>query len=116
MQLTHTLYIKPCGAQNIPGVKITLNGHEYVVKTISFYSSDRYDKAFGTATMLYDPQGKAVGFYDKYDFDPKSWGDRSVSAETKTRMVFVASNFGGAKDFNVYYGKGVSYYQNNIQK
>lgn len=104
------------GAKNTPGVKITLNGHEYVAKTISFYSSSRYDKAVGTATMLYDPNGNAVGFYDRYDFDPKSWGDRSISAESITRLVLAASAFSNAKDFNVYYGKGVTYYQNYIQK
>ena len=103
------------GAANTKGVKINLNGHEYVVKTISFYGSDKYDKAFGTATMLYDLQGKAVGFYDKYDFDPKSWNTRSFSAEAKTRLVFLASMISQAKDFKVFYGKGVTYSQ-TIQK
>ena len=104
------------GAKEVKGVKINLNGHEYIAKTISFYGSAKYDKAFGTATMIYDLQGKAVGFYDKYDFDPKSWGDRSTSAEIKTRMVFAASIISKANDFNIYYGKGVSFKQSYLEK
>ena len=100
------------GAKNITGTKITLNGKEYIVKIISFYASERYNKAIGSGTMIYDLNGSPVVFYDKYDFDPKHWGNRSLSAEVITRMVFLSSSLSHSKDFDVYYGKGVPYNQN----
>jgi RHS repeat-associated protein len=99
------------GAKDIRGSEIIIDGKKYVVKVISFYGSDKYDKAFGSATLIYDQHGKAVGFYDKYDFDPKAWGDRSVSAETKTRLVYDASLItGNGKTFNIFSGAGIKYY------
>lgn len=58
---------------------------------VDFYKSSSSDLklSFGRATVKfqYNKRGHAVlnGFYDKYDFDPKPWGTRSVFNEIITR-------------------------------
>jgi hypothetical protein len=58
----------------------------------------------GRATVFFDKNGIPVGFYDKYDFDPKAWGIRSNDAETKTRMVNREGKIHLALPFNISYG------------
>jgi len=98
------------GAKNIPGNPVIILGRTYIAKTVSFYKSEEFALAIGTATMLYDTKGAPVGFYDRYDFDMKSWGERSIKNEAKTRLVFDASILtNNGKDFDLYYGVGVHY-------
>jgi hypothetical protein len=104
------------GAKDVPGRLILLHGHEYIAKTISFYKSNKYAKAFGTATLIYTKQGKAVGFYDGYDFDAKPWGQRSIKYESETRGVNIGSYFSNAKNFKIYYNMGVLFSQTYIDK
>ncbi len=75
---------------------------------VSFYNNSKYNGAFGTATVYADSNGNAIGFYDKYDFDMKSWfgeGSRSsFLSEIKTDLVYGASMFQSqSKSFEIYY-------------
>ncbi|TAM92963.1 MAG: hypothetical protein EPN39_21215 [Chitinophagaceae bacterium] len=72
-------------------------------KAVSFYSSPEYDKAFGTATLYYNSKGNIIGFYDKYDFDSKPWGERSTKNEIITRSVEMFSP-DKARDFDIDFG------------
>ena len=73
------------------------------VKVVSFYNSKKYALAFGSASIYYDSNNRVVGFYDRYDFDKKDWGSRSVSNEIKTRMVNNVSP-SNARAFSIRYG------------
>lgn len=59
---------------------------------IDFYKSSSNDLrlSFGKATVKfqYNKRGHAImkGFYDKYDFDPKPWGERTILGEVITRV------------------------------
>ncbi|WP_128331103.1 hypothetical protein [Apibacter sp. HY039] len=64
--------------------------------SINFYDSG-FDLAnsFGRATITYrEINGKILfrSFYDKYDFDPKPWGTRTVFNEIKTRTYNIYSS------------------------
>lgn len=59
-------------------------------KLVNFYGSP-YERTFGKATLYYNTKGNVVGFYDKYDFDSKPWGNRSFWNEIITRSVDIAS-------------------------
>lgn len=72
-------------------------------RVVNFYNSKEYSLVFGRSTLFYNKQGNIVGFYDKYDFDSKSWGTRSTTNELKTRMVRWASPK-TAKPFHIRYG------------
>jgi hypothetical protein len=103
-------FIEKSGS-NIEKKTIELSGKRYFVATYSFYASAIFDKVLGRAAIIFNSNGRPVGLYDTYDFDPKSWGDRSISNETKTRLVNLASRFGtNALPFNIFYGKGSEYY------
>jgi hypothetical protein len=105
------LAAEKAGAKNIPGTVVVIHGHEYIQKIISFYGSERYAKAFGTATMIYTKQGNAVGFFDTYDFDYR-WGQRTIGAELQTDAVNLASHYAGnASVYRIFYNMGVSYSQ-----
>ncbi len=87
------------------GKKIVMdNGVTLYAKTANFYSSSEYSLALGRATVFFDTNGTPVGFYDRYDFDPKAWGIRSNDAETKTRMVNREAKLHGAVAFDIIYG------------
>ena len=70
---------------------------------LDVYSSKTYDYAIGSAT-LYIQNGNAVGLYDYYDFDSKSWGARSFKAEIATRAARITAP-NTAKNFSTCYGK-----------
>jgi hypothetical protein len=73
-------------------------------KSVSFYSSSEYDKAFGTATLYYNTKGNIVGFYDRYDFDSQPRGQRTLKNEIITRAVnFVSPK--SATPFSIRYGQ-----------
>ena len=71
--------------------------------SVSLYGSNEYDYAFGTATIYMNSEGNIVEFYDFYDFDSKSVGQRSFQSELKTRTVSYFSP-DTAKPFAIRYG------------
>lgn len=91
------LYVKKNATQESEGSRVNIvsqNGNIIDVgsqKLFDFYSSSEYDKAFGKATLFYNSKGNVIGFYDCYDFDSKSWGERSYKNEIITRSVSYAS-------------------------
>lgn len=72
-------------------------------KAISFYLSSEYDKVFGTSTLYYNSKGNIIGFYDKYDFDFKPWGERSAKNEVIT-IAFETFSPKTANDFKIRFG------------
>lgn len=72
-------------------------------KSVSFYSSEEYNKVFGKSTLYYNQNSQIVGFYDFYDFDSKDWSERSVKNELITRAVDYFSP-SSAKPYNIRYG------------
>lgn len=76
----------------------------YFAHKFDFYSNPRYDAGLGSAWIIFDSSGRAVGLYDRYDFNPKSWGVRSVSAEVKTRGVNFMGRLAGAAPYRITYG------------
>ena len=68
-----------------------------------FYNSSEYSLVFGRATVYKNEFDNVVGFYDYYDFDPKSWGTRSFKSEVITRAVRYTSP-NSAKPFAIRYG------------
>jgi RHS repeat-associated protein len=104
-------FIKQSNLKARKGIPIDLGGEQFEARVENFYGSEIFDKAFGSATIIYDLNGKPVGFFDIYDFDPHKWGDRSIASETKTRLVYLASIFGrNARPFAILYGKGIDYF------
>ena len=81
----------------------TANGL-YFAHKFDFYSNPRYDAGLGSAWVIFDSSGRAVGLYDRYDFNPKPWGVRSVSAEMKTRGVNFSGRLTGAAPYQITYG------------
>jgi len=71
---------------------------------IDFYDSNTDLKlSFGRATVYYiDNDGKAIftGFHDKYDFDTKPWGTRSIPNEIITRGY---NAYSSGKSFEINY-------------
>ena len=90
------------GADDIIGTSTNLNGQEVIAKVISFYGTE-HGNSLGRATIYYNTKGVAVGFYDKFDFDPKPLGVRSFEAEVKTRLVNLDGKAVGAKPFKITY-------------
>lgn len=85
------------------GTEYTLpNGEKVYAKQISFYKSEVYKNAFGTATLIFDTNDLVVGFYDYYNFNSRT--SRSWDAELKTRSVREASRFSNATPFRIGYG------------
>lgn len=71
-------------------------------KIVDFYESP-YARLLGRSTLYYNSKGNIVGFYDKYDFDSKPWGTRSLKNEIITRSVnFVSPKC--SSSVNVRYG------------
>lgn len=74
--------------------------------SINFYVSDSDLKlSFGRATITYRIENDKYiysTFYDKYDFDSKPWGTRSVVNEVITRAY---NSYSDGKSFNIYYNK-----------
>lgn len=93
---------KAQGADKIKGTVTTYNGRPATVKVISFYGT-AHANSLGSATLYYDAEGNAIGFYDYFNFDPKPWGQRSFSAEVKTRMVNLDGYMFDAKPFKITY-------------
>jgi hypothetical protein len=81
-------------------------GNGFYSASINFYNSDAdLALSFGRAMVIYKPtNGKNIyhHFYDRYDFDPKPWGTRSIQNEIITRGYNWYSN---GKPFNIYYNK-----------
>ena len=65
------------------------NEQTLIRKQFSFASNQKFDAAFGTASVFYNTSGQAVGFYDKYNFDVKwtSWADWWSGRNLKTLGV-----------------------------
>ena len=78
----------------------SLSGYK---QAVSFYSSNEYNKVFGTSTLYYNKKNQVVGFYDFYDFDAKDWGKRSTKNEIITRAVNLFSP-STAQPFKINYG------------
>lgn len=80
----------------------------YYTASIDFYDASFDLKySFGTASVKFCSNGmytKLLGFRDRYDFDAKSWGVRSIPAELITR------SYGGivnGSSFDIYYRKSI---------
>ena len=73
---------------------------------VDFYKSKSNDLklSFGRARVKFHRNDKGhmimKGFYDRYDFDSKPWGDRSAFNEIITRMYNIYSN---GKGFDIKY-------------
>jgi hypothetical protein len=103
------MYIKENNPSSDPSTPVILKNNDGTTSTgsksvVSFYSSPEYNKVFGSSTIYYNQQGNVVGFYDFYDFDSKSWGQRTVKNEVITRMVETVSP-GTAVPFSIRYGQ-----------
>lgn len=72
--------------------KVYIDGTLYYKQSQSFYlehnsnSNQDLRNSFGTATVYYNSEGIAVGFFDKYDFDKKDPGERPGNAEESTEV------------------------------
>lgn len=95
--------LKKDGSNLIATSKKTIDGKEYTTKTISFYGDKVYDCAIGTATIIYDNQGKAVGFKDDYDFN-SAGADRDGIAKILTDLGQWIENNSGAASYKMSYG------------
>lgn len=93
---------------------VDAKGNVYYQNVISFYSNEKFDFAFGSATVAFNERGKAVGFFDVYDFDPKPYGKRGLLAETVTRAVYNNSP-PMAKPYFIYYGINSAKNMNSIR-
>lgn len=83
---------------------IQIKDKEYITKTVSFYSDRTYDYALGTATLIYDKNGVAVGFQDAYDFDIQASGERALVDEIVTQAVGKLGDVVGANSYRLLYG------------
>lgn len=70
--------------------------------TIDLYNNPTYDFAIGRATVTL-AYGVVVGFYDRFDFDPKKWGVRSTKAELATRAGAAIGAITNATPFTIKY-------------
>lgn len=75
--------------------------HKYVY---SWYNSSKYALALGRASLyIRISDSSPIGFYDYYDFDPKTWpGNRTLTNELKTRGINYFSP-STAKGFDIVY-------------
>jgi len=80
----------------------------YYTASIDFYGSGRdLQYSFGKAFVKFYSKGlytRLLGFYDRYDFDAKPWGTRSISAELITRGYGSIVN---GTSFDIYYRKSL---------
>ncbi len=74
---------------------------------ISLYNT-HYEKSFGYATIFIDSNNRIVGFYDKYDFNPMTWGVRSFKYEIITRFISLVSP-ASSSDYEIFYGATTVY-------
>ena len=88
--------------------KAKLGEDGYYTASIDFYDAGFDLKySFGKATVKFYSKGmhtKLLGFYDRYDFDAKSWGERSIPAELITR------GYGGivsGTSFDIFYRRSI---------
>ena len=72
---------------------------------VSFYKSKKYNKALGKSLLYYDSNGVAIGFCDKYDFNPKRIGSRPLKYEIMTRGARIYGKLWGGKGYDIRYGK-----------
>jgi hypothetical protein len=71
---------------------------------VSLYKSNAYAKALGQAFVFYNEQGLAVGFFDRYDFNPKPFGKRLFKYEIMTRGANIYGQLAGGRGFEIRYG------------
>lgn len=81
----------------------TKNG-SFIAHKFDFYSNEKYNAGLGSAWIIYGAGGLAVGLYDRYDFNSKPWGVRSIKAELQTRAVQTAGYYSGAAPYQITYG------------
>lgn len=87
--------------------QVTINGTQYTKTLVSFYANADFDQAYGSATIYYDSNGQAAGFFDNYNFDSKPWGVRPYRFEVQTRAVGTAgTTFGNAQSYEICNGVG----------
>ncbi len=83
------------------GTPVNINGQTVYRNSVSFYNCGNGDvvNTFGTSTVYFDPNGKAVGLKDTYDFNS---GDRPFIQEVKTQIGNFAGN--GSEGYKITYG------------
>ena len=64
-----------------PDAEVIALGDETLSRKQFGFPPGEFDAAFGTASVFYDQQGKAVGFYDRYNFDIRWRGSVSPTAK-----------------------------------
>lgn len=81
------------------------NGEQLQRRVYNFSASPDYKLSLGSASLFYDQDGKPVGFYDDYNFDPainkRSW---LHEAETRTMHAMHPLLPAQAKPFQIRYG------------
>lgn len=83
---------------------ITLsNGAAGESQVVNFYSDAELAAGLGNATVYFQ-EGRPVGLFDIYDFDPRPWGTRDFVSESQTRIVAGWTAIRGYVPFNVTYG------------
>ncbi|ASZ12842.1 hypothetical protein KTO58_10190 [Chitinophaga pendula] len=93
---------------------VDAKGNIYYQNVISFYGNERFDFAIGSVTVTFNERGKAIGFFDVYDFDPKLYSKRGLLAETVTRVVYNNSPSMAKPNF-IYYGINSAKNMNSIR-
>jgi len=90
------------------GYHIGTRNAAYFAYKFDFYNT-QFDGLLGSAWIIFDKSGNAVGLYDRYDFNPKEWGERGIGAELKTRGVRVLDYYFGdsSMPFDIRYGVDV---------
>lgn len=77
----------------------------FLAHKYDFYDNAKIDAAIGSGWIIYDSRGSAVGFFDRYDFNGKPWGERGVIEEVQTMLLNIAEGrINNAKPYNVTYG------------
>ena len=99
-------YLASKGKIDYANAKIGEDG--YYTASIDFYDAGSDLKySFGKASVKFYSKGlytRLLGFYDRYDFDAKSWGTRSISAELITRGY---GSIVSGTSFDIYYNKSL---------
>jgi len=89
---------------------VSPDGEELTRKTVRFYNNPELAGAFGDASIFYDKEGKAVGFYDLYNMNKRDWTGEESRTFWKEAGVRIARKAGlnhGAKDYHISFGKFV---------
>lgn len=97
-------------AQGLPVLEtfqVGTKSGSFIAHKFDFYSNEKYNAGLGSAWIIYGDGGRAVGFYDRYDFNSKPWGVRSIKAELQTRAVQAAGYYSGAAPYQITYGTSV---------